>query len=523
MGDALDDEARRIDWAIARVWQIIGICGVAGGIALVIAGSTSLGLWVALLSAAMFCCFSVILLLMRATRSGTALRNLTTLLEGAIPWLAFAVLVPAQGMAYTLGSWLPPFLFAALIVSGIVRLRPITPILFGVSGSVIFAALYFLWARNVLTPEELAQPLLQTTTQVTRCGSLLLIGLLGALVCQGFRLAVGRAEDQAREKDLFGKYRVGRQIASGGMGVVHEALYCPEGGFQRPVAIKRIHPHMAEDAALVQSFRHEAELSARLVHPNIVQVLDFGRVSNTYFFAMEFVDGMSLSTFMKRHRAHGTVLPASVVAHVARQILQGLDFSHAEARGADGLAMRVIHRDMSPPNVLLSTTAEVKISDFGLARALREAVSTRTKTVAGHVGYMAPEQARGESLDPRCDLFGLGVIIWEMLAGARLFLRDTEATTLLALVSEPVVPIQTLRPDLGPEWDDFLTTALAKEPAKRFSSAKQMLAALDRLSPPRTTDVDDLRNAHIQATVVPPAPEADHEAVTQVAPQSARG
>jgi serine/threonine-protein kinase len=324
---------------------------------------------------------------------------------------------------------------------------------------------------------------------------------------------------------LFGKYRIVRQIASGGMGMVHEALYCPEGGFERPVAIKRIHPHLAEQDDLVQQFRREAQLSARLVHPNIVQVFDFGRVSDTYFLAMEFVEGMTLLTFMKRHRAHKSAMPAPVVAHIVRQVLHGLAFSHEDARGADGAPLRVIHRDLSPANVLLSSTGAVKISDFGLARALRDAVSTKTLTVAGHVGYMAPEQARGESFDARCDLFGLGVILWEMLAGTRLFLRDTQATTLLALVSDPVVPITSLRSDLTDDWNVFIDSAIAREPRARFASARSMLAALDRLCPAQATDVDLLLTALSSAELAPPSPVADPDSVTRLdssAPLSTR-
>lgn len=525
IGVALDDEAQRLDWAVARVWQVMGFVGVFGGLLVSVGVSVPLGLWVALMSAAYFSWFSLVLLLLRAGKGGRTLTILATVVEGTVPWFSFAILVQVQGAAYALGSWLPPMLFAALIVASVVRLRPLTPLVVGLSSALAFGALYFFWARGALPPELAGHPLFQTKIQVTRMFSFALSGVLGSLVCQGLLTVIGRAESSARAKDLFGKYRIVRQIASGGMGMVHEALYCPEGGFERPVAIKRIHPHLAEQDDLVESFRREAQLSARLVHPNIVQVFDFGRVSDTYFLAMEYVEGMTLLTFMKRHRAHKSALPAPVVAHIVRQVLHGLAFSHTDARGADGLPMRVIHRDMSPANVLLSRTGAVKISDFGLARALRDAVSTKTLTVAGHVGYMAPEQARGESLDARCDLFGLGVIVWEMLAGARLFLRDTQATTLLALIADPVVPITSLREDLADGWNSFIDSALARVPSGRFASARAMLTALNSLCPPQPTDIDLLRAALGSAELAPAAPTADPESVTMVdagPPRSAR-
>jgi serine/threonine protein kinase len=269
------------------------------------------------------------------------------------------------------------------------------------------------------------------------------------------------------------------------MGTVHEAMYCPEGGFERRVAVKRLHPHMAAQERLVSEFRREAALSARLVHPNIVQVFDFGRVGDSYFLAMEYVDGMTLRTAMRRFRSAEQPIAPEIVAHVAREILAALAYSHDAARGSDGARLRIIHRDLSPANVLLGKSGEVKLTDFGLARALRDAASTRTRTVAGHVGYMAPEQARGESLDERCDLFSVGVILWEMLAGTRLFLRESEPASLLSLVADPVPAIRSLRPDVADGWQDLLDRALAREPGERMGSAAEMAAAIEALSPAR--------------------------------------
>jgi serine/threonine protein kinase len=155
--------------------------------------------------------------------------------------------------------------------------------------------------------------------------------------------------------------------------------------------------------------------------------------------------------------------------------------AHEGARGPEGRPLRVVHRDLCPANVLLSRNGEVKITDFGVARALRDSAAAQTQTFAGHFAYVAPEQASGLPIDPRADLFAVGVMLWELLGGRRLFARDNEAATLRALLSEEVLPMSLVRRDASTDWDAFFERALARDPAQRFGSAREMAAALDQI------------------------------------------
>jgi serine/threonine-protein kinase len=494
LGAALDDEARRLDLVVTRVWAVLAAIGLLGGLTAAALLSKPLGLGAAAMGLVLLGWFALSAWLLSHRRASRGFRFASNVVESAIPWIVLGMLVWLQSAAYALGSWLPPMLFCALIVASVVRLDPVRPLAIGISSALAFLTLYFLVVRGALPPEQVDLPLYKTPTQITRALSLVLGGSLGLLVTRGLRNVIKRAESSARAQDLFGKYRLLDKIASGGMGTVHEALYCPEGGFERRVAMKRIHPHLAEQAAFVEAFRTEAELSARLAHPNVVQVFDFGRVDDTYFLAMEFVDGLSLLAFMRRVTAARERLPTWLVAHLGREILAGLAHSHSGVRASDGTPLRIIHRDLSPSNVLLSRNGEVKISDFGVARVLSDAEAAQTQSLAGHVGYMAPEQAKGERFDERCDLFALGVILWELFSGRRLFQRENQTATLFALVSQPIPALSSLRLDLDPAWDAFFEQALARDPERRFASAEEMAAGLDRMQRPGgRRDADELK------------------------------
>ena len=479
---ALDDELARIERRIARVWQIMSVAGVAGSLILGLRSSRSLALWGSLAALAYLAWFTTEAELLRRGRGSRTLRTVTTVVESTVPWAFLVVMTSTQGAAYALGSWVPPLLFSGLIISSTARLRPTDPLIIGVSSGLVFPFLYFLWLRPALPPELAALPLFQPQIQISRGVSLALAGVLAWMIAGALRSAIGKAESAVRERELFGKYRLLKHLASGGMGTVFEALYCPEGGFERTVAVKRIHPHLASEARFITFFRNEAELSARLVHPNIVQVLDFGSVDGTYFLAMELVSGLTLQAFMKRAWAAKLALPPRLVVHLGHEILAGLAYSHTAARAADGSLLRVIHRDICPANLLISRNGEVKISDFGVARALRLTGSDQTRTVAGHSGYMAPEQARALPFDERCDLFSVGVLLWELLCGKPLFHRGSEGPTLLAVMSADVPRPTASRDDIHPGWDAFIARALARDPEERFSSAAAMSLALADLA-----------------------------------------
>lgn len=359
-------------------------------------------------------------------------------------------------------------------------------LLLGAASAFAYATLFIFFVRVRLPAESAAMLLTRPMTQVSRVLLLLFAGILGALVARGVREAFVRAESAMREQDLFGKYRIVRRIASGGMGMVYEAVYCPEGGFERRVAVKRIHPHLAADKKFVDAFRDEAELSARLAHPGIVQVLDFGREGDSFFLAMEHVEGMTLNALIFRMIRGRRTFSAPVVGHVLRSILGALAYAHEGARGADGRPLRVVHRDLCPPNVLVSSIGEVKLTDFGIARSLSDAGVSTTRNVVGHVGYMAPEQARASAFDTRADLFPVGVMAWEMFTLRPCFRRDNEPASLIALLEEPVAPVTLSRPDVDPRWTRLVARAMERDPEMRFASAAEMLEVLDSIPDSRT-------------------------------------
>jgi serine/threonine protein kinase len=478
LDDALAEQLQLLDRVHARVWQIVSAAGIVLGVAVWILVRGDLGSLAAISSAAFLIWFTVQGSLLRRGVRGPAVAA-ATVAEGLAPWIFLAVVTVAQGPTYALGSWVPPLLFAALILTSTARLRPWAPIVIAAVGALLFLAMYATFLRPRLGEGERAMPLFGWTMQITRALSMMLGGLIAAMVTRALRGAIGRAERSVRERELFGKYQLESKIASGGMGVVHRARYCPEGGFVRNVAIKLLHPHLAEQEAFLEAFRTEAAICARLVHPNVVQVLDFGKAGEAYFLAMELVDGLTLATLLRHLSAAKRPLPEELAYAIVHALLEGLDYTHARARDSEGRLMRIVHRDLCPANILVSRSGEVKLTDFGIARALRDADSSQTRTVAGHVGYMAPEQARAGVLDERTDLFAAGAILWELLAGEPLFDRSGEAQSLLALLACEVPSIRERRPDVRAEWDAVVRGAVQRTLDDRFASARAMSRALD--------------------------------------------
>jgi eukaryotic-like serine/threonine-protein kinase len=524
---ALDDEIERLERMVLLAWQATAVVGVLVGLCvfLVVPGFK---LDAMLLTPLLFLVwFHGVTYLPKGGPAERITRTwLTPAVESAVPWVALLPIMHANGPQYALGSWVPPMLYGFVTSINVLRLRPSAPLIAGLCGAAQYWLVYAFSIRHQLSAEAIAMPLYSPKMQVVRSLSIVLSAGTGAVLAYGIRHAIARAAKTVRTQDLFGKYRIERIIATGGMATVYAATYCPEGGFARPVAIKRIHEHLAREGAFVDAFRNEAELCARLVHPNIVQVLDFGRVDQNYFLAMEFVEGVTLSALMSSLRARGESLSPSVVAWVGREMLQGLAYSHGDARDEAGRVLRVVHRDLSPQNVLLSKNGQVKIADFGLARALRSARSYMTESIVGHISYMAPEQGVGEEIDERADLFGTGVILWELLAGAPLFKRSNDAATLLAIMQDPVPPISLRRSDLGnAPWQEFLARATEREVEKRFATAREMCTALEgilaRIGMPQHDELARLV-AHAATHVVdreehPTVVEAPAPAATSVA------
>jgi serine/threonine protein kinase len=257
------------------------------------------------------------------------------------------------------------------------------------------------------------------------------------------------------------------------MATVHRAILRGMGGFKREVVIKRILSDLAKDEHFIKMFIEEAKLSALLDHPNIVQVYDFGVIDDHYYISMEFIDGLSLLKLRKhyRRRAH---FPPEAAALIMHQVCLGLDYTHRLTK--DGHHLGLVHRDVSPSNIMVSAHGEVKLLDFGIAKAV-EAIDdevTRTGTLKGKWSYMSPEQVVGATVTFRADIFACGIVLWEILTGRRLFKDKTDFLTLSNVANARVPEIGRFRPELPPLFDQICRRALAREPQDRFSSAEEM-------------------------------------------------
>ncbi len=285
---------------------------------------------------------------------------------------------------------------------------------------------------------------------------------------------------ESRQKDLLGKYILGERLGAGGMAEVFHATYSPEGGFERKVAVKRILPSFAENPQWVSLFRREAELGATLAHPNIVQVLDFGSDGATYFLAMEFIDGMPASRLLAALRAKNRVLSINAVVWVAYAVAEALEYIHGRV-GTNGVPLNLVHRDLNPPNIMVSRIGEVKLADFGIARSDQAESTTRTGVVRGKLGYTSPEQLRGQPYDARADLFALGVTLYELLTNVRLFQAEGELERMTATLERVIEPPSRLRPECPPELDAIVLGLCERDLARRTPSAAMVKGQLARL------------------------------------------
>jgi serine/threonine-protein kinase len=284
----------------------------------------------------------------------------------------------------------------------------------------------------------------------------------------------------------LGRYRLEERIARGGMGEVFRAAAIGADGFEKPVVVKRLLPDLAASDRLVAMFASEAKLMTRLMHPNIVQVLDFGRGEGSeYFLVMELVDGLALDQFRRIQK--DAPIPLSIALHIALQMLRGL--GHAHGDGPEGL----VHRDVSPSNVLLSRVGEVKVADFGIALLAREGAEG-THLPAGKPSYMAPEQYRAEPVDARADLFSAAVVLFETLTGELPFEGSTVTERQRCAMNGAVRRAAALRDDVPSALDEVMARALAPLPGDRYADAASMARALRALTLP-IADADELAEA----------------------------
>ncbi len=275
----------------------------------------------------------------------------------------------------------------------------------------------------------------------------------------------------------FGRYELIRKIAAGGMGQVLLARKGAE-GFEKLVVIKRILPHLVEDEEFFTMFIDEAKITMRLDHPNIARINEFGVEQNVHYIEMEYVAGEDLKRLEKVATATQTPVPLGVILRVIADAAAGLHFAHT-AKDSKGVALGLVHRDVSPQNVLIGFDGSVKLIDFGVAKAMGRAQHTATGILKGKFPYMSPEQADGLELDPRSDVFSLGIVLWEQLTGKRLFKGDNDLAT-QRLVKAAVVPApSTVDPSITPELDAIVLKALAKDVKDRYADAGEFRMALE--------------------------------------------
>jgi len=249
-------------------------------------------------------------------------------------------------------------------------------------------------------------------------------------------------------------------------------------GFERLVAIKRIHPNLVENKKFLNMFLDEARLSLTLNHANIVQVFDLGRSGQTYFIVMEYIEGSNLKMLLDTLNRRDMRMPVACAVYTAIEMCKGLAHAH-QKHDLEGTHLGIVHRDVSPPNVLLSTEGEVKLVDFGLAKGVYQAEITDPGVVKGKFGYLSPEAAYGHEVDVLADVFACGICLWEMLTGRRLFQGETDLKT-LELVRRAEVPrLNETYPDVPPELDDIIAKTLAREKRDRFQSAQELGSELN--------------------------------------------
>lgn len=273
------------------------------------------------------------------------------------------------------------------------------------------------------------------------------------------------------------RYRVIKRLEAGGMAEVFVGEAISVQGFRKQVAIKRVLPHLVQNRNFIAMFLDEARLGAKLNHTNVVTVFDIGAADNTYFIVMEYVEGTNLKSAIESVRKSGERIGVKEAAYIAIETCRGLSYAH-ELTDEDGNPLGLVHRDVSPPNVLISKRGEVKVTDFGLAKATTQLEKTDPGVVKGKFSYLAPETASGNPVDHRVDIFAMGIILWEMLAGRRLFLGESDYETIKLVQRAEVPSLRRFHPDVDEQFEQIVRRSLAIDPNQRFQSARELSDAL---------------------------------------------
>jgi serine/threonine-protein kinase len=297
----------------------------------------------------------------------------------------------------------------------------------------------------------------------------------------GSRSELGSSRGGDDTVKRLGRYQIIGRLATGGMAEVYLALSGDLPGFRTLVVVKRILPHLASNAQFIRMFLDEARLAALLDHPNIVRIVEVGHDGEDYFLVMELVQGKPLSAVLRKAaREHRPPSPA-LTSYLISQAASGLSYAHTLTDG-EGRPLGVVHRDVSPQNVLISFEGAVKMIDFGVARAFGRVAHTSPGGLKGKIDYMSPEQASAEEVDHRADVFALGVVLWEALTGRRLFRRETELATMRAIVDDPIPHPSEMAPTIPIELDQIVMRALRKRKDARYATANEMAVALEKFA-----------------------------------------
>ena len=271
----------------------------------------------------------------------------------------------------------------------------------------------------------------------------------------------------------FGKFLLLDKIATGGMAEIFMAQTVGPGGFEKIVALNRILPNLSSNQEFISMFIDEAKVTSQLTHGNIVQIYEFGEIDQNYYLSMEFVDGKNLRQILARAEEIKRILPLEHVVYIVNKICEGLDYAHRFRDKREREALQIVHRDISPQNILLSYEGEVKLIDFGIAKTRSQDGKTKSGVLKGKFGYMSPEQASGTPIDQRTDIFSTGIILFEMLTHQRLFASNNDLAT-LKKIQEAKIPAPSLfNPDIPFELEEIVLKALSKDPNKRYQTAHQ--------------------------------------------------
>jgi serine/threonine protein kinase len=305
----------------------------------------------------------------------------------------------------------------------------------------------------------------------------------------------------------FGSYEIYEELGAGGLASVHLAR---SPAIKAPVALKRLYPHVASIRELVGSFIDEARLARYLRHPGIARVYEFGRLRGIYFIAFEFVPGPTLQQLQQHCSAHVGRIPIAVVLEIAYQLCDALDHAH-NLRNELGLPLGIVHRDVSPSNVIVSSSGQVKLIDFGLAKTKQSSVQSQAGVIKGKLNYVAPEYLSGK-LDARCDLWALGVVLYELLTGRRLFDAPEQGAILDRVRSLAIPPPSRANPEVPRDVDQIVLTALERNPDKRWQGAADMRAAIAAHASRRITQQQLV--AWVEWAFSQKQPQRDDSAVT---------